>query len=96
MGWKTIEKATTWDFGKNPVLTGVMVGKDTGIGKNNSNLYKFELQDGTIVSVWGSVVLDDRLGSIETGTEVRIEYKGMIKNEASGRSFKNFIVSVAE
>lgn len=94
MAWRKIEKAPSWDFEANPVLQGVLVSKEAGVGQNDSNLYRFETKDGENVSLWGSVVLDDRLAQVDLGTELKISYKGKVKNEQSGRSFKSYEVEI--
>lgn len=92
--WQEVTQTSSWNFDENPDLVGVLVSKESGVGKNNSHFYKFETEGGEIVGVWGSTVLDDRLAAVETGTEVKISYLGMIKNEATGRQYKSFKVFV--
>ena len=84
----------TVDWDKEAEFVGSFVEKREGVGKNNSNAYIFERQDGgEQVTVWGSAILDDRLTSLQAGQLTKINYLGFVKSkDASGRSYKNYTV----
>jgi len=80
-----------WDFEKNKVLEGHFVGVEKEIGRHKSNLYSVRLEDGRVVQVWGSTILDTRLKNVEMGDEVAIIYHGKYVGK-SGSKYKNFEV----
>lgn len=91
-GWKKVKPADSWDFEENPEMVGIYVGKEVGVGPNNSNLYSFKTPDGKIVPVWGSSILDSRLKNLEIGVEVKIAYLGKEVSEKTGREYHNYDV----
>ena len=91
--WKKVEVGDVWEFEEEGTLVGVFVGKEEGVGENESILYEFELKDGSRVNVWGSTVLDTRLKNIVVGEEVKIVYMGMEKSKKrKNAEYKNFDV----
>lgn len=67
-----------------------------GPGKfENSKVYTLEKDDGSAISIFGSVILDDRMSEIEVGNYIKIVYKGLIKT-GSGKNAKLFEVYVKE
>lgn len=65
-----------------------------GPGKfENSKVYVLESEDGTATSIFGSVILDDRMSDVEVGNYVKIVFKGHIKT-GSGKNAKLFEVYV--
>ena len=96
MAYRKIEKVPNWDFEKNKILEGVLISKESSVGPNDSNFYKFELKNGEVTGAWGNVVLDDRLVQVSTGDQVKITYLGKVKNDQSGRTYKSFEVEVDE
>lgn len=80
-----------------PVITGYYVSKKTNVGQNDSNLYELELLDtvkaGSIVSVWGSQLLDGKFADIPQGCMVRISFLGNAQPKTpKGRAYQNFKV----
>ena len=73
-----------------------MVKVDTGVGKNESKVYTIKAEDGEEVGIWGTAVLDSRLNEMESGMKVQIIYKGKRKNPETGRTFRDFSVSIWE
>jgi len=61
-------------------VVGEYVGKDTGVGQHESNVYVLEDEDGKKWSVWGGTVIDDRMEGAEFGDVVGIRYMGKVKN----------------
>ena len=91
--WKKVEVGDVWEFEENDTLVGVFVGKEEGVGENDSMLYEFELKDGSRVNVWGSTILDTRLKNIIIGEEVKIVYLGREKSKKrKNTEYKNFDV----
>lgn len=85
-----------WDFEKDKELMGTLVSIETEVGPNNSNLYTIKKADDSIVSVWGTTLLDDRFKKIEIGTEIKLVYLGKTQSEKTGRTYHNFDFFVAE
>lgn len=91
---KKIEMADAWDFEKNKTMLGQFIGKQENVGPNGSFLYTFELEDGSLTSVWGSTILDVRLKNVKEGEIVEIKYLGEEASEKRrGSKYKNFEVS---
>ena len=94
--WVKVEMADSWNYkelGVGAELIGVFVNKEEHVGKNDSNVYTFELPDGTYKSVWGSTVLDARLKTLKISEEVKIVYLGLKPSEKrKGDSFHDFEV----
>ena len=63
---------------------------------SNETSNRYYLEDaGNRVMFWGSTVLDERMALINTGSYVRITYKGL-KELDKGRMLKLFKVEVAK
>ena len=92
---KDFPKMWDWETDGEKV-EGELVKVDTGVGKNESNVYTIKAEDGEEVGIWGTAVLDNRLSGVEVGTKVQIIYKGKRKNPESGRIFKDFSISIWE
>ena len=76
-----------------PVIQGFYKDKKVNIGQNDSNLYEILLSNGTLVSVWGSGLLDGKFAEIPMGCEVRLTYLGITQPKtAKGRAYQNFKV----
>ncbi len=60
----------------------------------NSNLYSFQSkEDKSLVKVWGSKVLDERMGEIKNGVIVKIEWLGKkVTADGTGRTYHTFKV----
>lgn len=87
------EESNIWDKEAEPVLEGKLTQIETSVGPNESNLYSIKKDDGTVVKVWGSTVLDDRFLGVIAGTYVRVSYKGLTKGK-NGKSYHNYSVDV--
>jgi len=101
--WKRLggDMNPTWEYKEeyektkgNPevAIEGVFIEKKEDIGPNHSNVYTFEREDGSLIDVWGSGVLDTRFKNLKPGMEVRVVYLGKTKSEKTGRSYHNFDV----
>ena len=71
----------TWNYEKvGDQIEGILLAKKTNVGKNQANLYDIEVSEGVVKSVWGSVVIDDRMRLVSVGDRIRLTYLGMEKN----------------
>lgn len=90
---KEVSQAPAWDFEENPILEGEYLAKQTDVGENKSNLYKIKRENGDVVAVWGSSVLDTKMGNVTEGMRVKIEFLGRKKSKTKGHAaFKDFSV----
>lgn len=91
--WEEVNPDTQdmWDFRSQPTIQGLYVAKKENVGENKSNIYVLNVANEK-VGVWGSVVLDSRFEQIAIGSEVKIEYLGMVKPESGNRPYHNFKV----
>ena len=87
------DDSNIWDKEAEPVLEGKLSQIETSVGPNLSTLYSIKKDDGTVVKVWGSTVLDDRFLGVLAGTYVRVSYKGLTKGK-NGKSYHNYSVDV--
>lgn len=83
-----------WDFQKDgDTIEGKYVGKRQGIGKYKKNVYQIETANG-VYDVWGSTVLDRKMGEVEIGQLVRIKYMGTAKGK--GGEYHDWSVMYAD
>lgn len=98
MAWQKIgvpSSSETWDLKKAKVgdsVEGKFAGKQESIGPNKSTIYQIEKEDGSIIGVWGTALLNYQLQNIKSGTKVKIVYQGMDKSPKTNRTFHNFDV----
>lgn len=91
--WEKIEFGDTWNPEEEKELIGTFMGKQEGVGVNDSTIYEIKKDDGTVMSAWGSTVLDTRLKNLEGGERVKIVYNGLKDSSTKGRQpYKNFEV----
>lgn len=83
---------STWD-GKE-VLIGKFLRVETEVGPNDSNMYHVQTEDGKVVGVWGSTVLDTKFGNVKAGSLIRVESLGLKENPKTKRSFKDYSLKV--
>lgn len=91
--WKLMGDVTgeAHDFEKTKELEGVLLSSTPKNGETSAKYY-VEKKDKTVAMVWGSAVIDAKLGVLAPGTEVKIVYLGKEKSEKSGRTYKNYSV----
>ena len=73
--WSEV-KPGVWEYEKTPELVGVLVESKSNVGPNLSNLYTIQKDDNTLISVWGSTILDTRLQFVKLGERVKIVFEG--------------------
>ena len=79
------------------VVTGFYAGKKEGVGKNSSTVYELKLENGQLVSFWGSDLLDGKFAEIPQGCQVRVTYLGTAQPKTpAGRAYQNFRVEYDE
>ena len=80
-----------------PQIQGILIGRKSGVGANDSCIYNIQLADGTVVAVWGSTVLDPKMAMVPDASEVRIIFEGLQKAKVAGRKpWKKFSVQFAK
>jgi len=93
--WKKVELSPTWDYqteGPGSSITGVLTRIEHEVGPNASTLYTLQKESGEFISVWGSTVLDARLGNLTIGEEIMINYLGKAKGQKGKKDYHNFEV----
>lgn len=74
-------------------VTGYYVNKRDGVGQNSSAVYELKLENGELISFWGSGLLDGKFDIIPLGCMVRVTYKGIAQPKTpAGRAYQNFTV----
>lgn len=93
-GWIKAElgDTTVHNFEDEPELVGTLVKVEDNVGPNGSTMYTIKNEAGEPVKMWGSTVLDDKMGMIPLGSEVKIVYNGKVQNEKTKRTYKSFDV----
>jgi len=78
-------------------VTGFYVNKREGVGQNASAVYELKLENGELISFWGSGLLDGKFDIIPLGCKVRVTYKGVAQPKTpAGRAYQNFLVEYDE
>jgi hypothetical protein len=84
------------DLTEGDSIEGVYVSKKENVGANSSNVYVLKTDEGELVGVWGSTVIDAKFENIALNTEVAIEFVGMKTPKKGGKQYKDFFVGVGE
>lgn len=88
--WKKMGQTPMWNGkGENgefnlkagDALEGTFIKVQPNVGANHANVYTFKTNDGEMVSVWGSTILDTRFENLNPGEEVMIKYLGLIESK---------------
>lgn len=90
---KTGEMVPAWDYeaaGANAELVGVYKNMREHVGPNDSKLYTFEKDDGEVISLWGSTVIDNRMTEVPLGYLTRVVYLGKKTPKTGGKAYHNF------
>jgi len=75
-------------------IEGVLVKREDNVGANESTIYSLETSPGVFKSVWGSVILDQRMALVKIGQKIRITYKGLAEKQPGKNAAKLFKVEV--
>ncbi len=79
--------------GQQKKAGGLLVEIHYKVGKHSSTVYDLVQQDGEILRVWGSTVIDGKLNPSDVGKFVKLEYLSTITGKA-GADYKDIRVSV--
>lgn len=79
------------------VIEGYYVGKKEDVGKYNSNIYEILLtmpgQQGRLVGIWGSALLDGKFAEIPLESMVRVSFKGFTQpKNGQNKPYATFLV----
>lgn len=83
------------------VIEGLYVSKKDNVGQNESTVYELRLKESfykdenglSVVSFWGSALLDGKFKDIPMGSLVRLTYLGKVQPKTpTGRPYHNFKV----
>lgn len=86
-----------WDFEKNKSLEGVYTStREVTTKMGPGKIHDFELPDHSKVSMWGSTMINNILGSsqVPVGSQLRITFEG--KKQGKRGMYKAFSVELAE
>ena len=81
----------------NPVeedeaVEGHFIAKKRG-GDYNSLIYTIRTEDGKFFSIFGNIVLDDRMELVDVNDFVRVTFKGKTKNKDGKKEYKDYAVA---
>jgi len=66
-------------------INGKLIAKEDSTNFNNK-VYKIEAEDGSIKAVFGTVVLDSLMSSINIGESIKIQYLGNKESKTKGHN----------
>ena len=93
MAYKEINPSD-WSYSEDgDSVEGVLVQIQEEVGPNKSMLYSVETSEG-VKSVWGSIILDQRMALVKAGDKLRITYKGLGEAKGGHKAPKIFKVEV--
>jgi len=85
---------TTWTYEKEgDFIEGILIRMQDNVGVNKSMLYSIETPEG-VKSVWGAVILDEKMALVKIGDKVKVIYKGTAEAKKGKNPAKIFQVLV--
>ena len=67
-------------------VEGIYLNKESNVGQNASNIYYIEqLTDKSVIQIWGTTILDQRMAPVKFGHQVKITYKGLGEKGKGGK-----------
>ena len=85
----------TWEYENDgDFIEGILVGKQSKVGPNESMIYNIDTGDSGIKNVWGSAVLDSRMALVKPESKVKITFKGLGEAKGGHNAPKIFKVEV--
>jgi len=92
--WEEVKGGELFEFKKeNDSVEGELIDVRSEVGKHKSTMYDVKLDDGKLVSFFGSTVLDGKMKRVQIGNIFKVEFKGTVKPE-KGNSYKDFDVFI--
>jgi hypothetical protein len=86
---------SVWTYEKDgDAIEGILVKIEKGVGANESTIYSIETSPEVFKSVWGSVILDQKMSLMKEGQKIRITYKGLSEKKPGKNPAKIFKVEV--
>lgn len=86
---------STWQYeNEGDFIEGHFMSVQEDVGPNKSKLYTIRKEDGSMVGVWGSTILDSRMAVLQHGDMVKITYKGLGEKKGGKNAPKIFKVEV--
>jgi hypothetical protein len=74
-------------------ITGIFLSSEKEVGPSKSMLYHLE-SDGKAISIWGSMILDQKMSYIQPGQTIRITFMGLGEKKVGKNAPKIFKVEV--
>jgi len=72
-------------------ITGILLSIEDNVGKHKTKVYNLKQPDNSIISIWGSTVLDSKIKLVELGDDIKIIYLGV----PEGKDYKDFKIQKA-
>jgi hypothetical protein len=72
-------------------IQGIYIEKEENVGQFKSKMYFLKTEEGE-KKIWGSTVLDDLMGKVPLGSEVRITYQGKQPSKSGRQPWKDYKV----
>ena len=94
--WTSVSAGANWKAEKTgDNVIGYYYQTLEGQGKDkNSSIHSLKAKDGTIHTLWGSFVLNDKLSKVQPGQYIKIEYLGMAEPKKGGRPYHNWDIAI--
>jgi len=74
-------------------VEGIFIKAELNVGPQKSTLYHLEVEQKP-VSIWGCMILDQRMVSVKAGDKTRITFKGLAEKQPGKNAAKIFKVEV--
>jgi hypothetical protein len=72
-------------------IQGIYIEKEENVGQFKSKMYFLKTEEGE-KKIWGSTVLDNLMGKVPLGSEVRIIYQGKQPSKSGRQPWKDYKV----
>lgn len=72
-------------------VCGIFKSVKKNYGENKSTIYILKQEDGSLIGVWDSAVLKDKIDLIDIGDDIKIIYLG----KAKGKKYHNYKIQRA-
>ncbi len=85
---------TTWTYSKaGDFVEGILIRVQEDIGVNHSMLFSIETPEG-VKSVWGAVILDEKMALVKIGDKLKITFEGTAEAKKGKNPAKLFKVEI--